>query len=157
MLTLSSAAVSGGTLTLEGTLSGDCYPEGTYYDCTPSGLSSTFPWSLQASAVSRVVTPVSQLAGNWTTTFGSPLSINADGSFTLDDNGAAAPQFATSGCVYAGQITLKDPSVAVYSVTASVLCNGTTTSAVGVMTLQPNGSLFGGLANSSVFTVLDTQ
>ncbi|HEX4050584.1 MAG TPA: hypothetical protein VHY19_06895 [Steroidobacteraceae bacterium] len=164
-LVLNTATASGGVLTIDGTFTGNCVPTGGCSDGYQE--EGVFPWTYQGTLeVASTPAPIASLAGNWTTTWGSALTINSDGSFVLTDNSGASYNtniFQPSGCTYTGQIALYDPTQNIYSVTATVTsipdwntgdaCSGT---AQGVFTLL-NGQLAGGLADSAGdFSVMDT-
>jgi hypothetical protein len=174
-LSLAPPALSGGTLTLTGTLTGFCYPEGTtasgeeYYTCTPTGSSSAFSWSWQGTlATPPTARPISEFTGSWQTIWGSVLTVNLDGTFMLVDD-SMAYGWTSTDCEYDGKITQVDPSVGIYSVTATVKqatskaaiasgypCQAVGSTAEGVFILLPGGQLAGGLGAKGAVASLST-
>lgn len=143
-LSVSSVTVSGGQLTIEGTLTGIMSEgNGSFSD---RGIYGSYPYSGVFSAESDV-TPVSilTLGGNYTTLWGGNLTIGGD-SFTLIDTNPNG-----SDCTYTGTITLKDPSQNVYSLsgtaTASWLENPVPV--IGVFTVTSKGLLEGGMSDGN--------
>lgn len=107
---------------------------------------------------------VAALAGSYITAWGSPLTINSDGTFTLDDNGSFASNGSSAGCTYTGTITIKDANTNVYSITGTTTApwlnnDGATLPVTGVFTVSSEGLLQGGITDgngSECTTTVDT-
>ena len=96
-LSVTSVSASSGQLTLEGSLSG-VLSEGNGQFGYAGGPFQTLPYSASFTLLTGSSTPnVSLLAGSYTTFWGGPLTINSDGTFTLDDNGNFASNVPSAG------------------------------------------------------------
>lgn len=179
-LAITSAAASGAALTLEGTLTGTTTP--TYEPGEVLDGPAQWAWTNQVTLAPGEAQPISlsdfiaaySAAGVLGTDAFASWVVNADGSFTLWDFGAA-PVVLYSNCVYTGQITQADPSQPIFSVTATVsqagtdpfgntapgpctdpaVADGGTATAHGVFVVLSDGSIAGGLydGNGAIATL----
>jgi hypothetical protein len=169
-LTLSSASVLQGSLSLSGTISDGNWCEdgdGKFGVC---GLpDQSYAWA-ESYTLEVATTPIaiSALAGSYTTTYYDLLTIHADGTFSIADNISQNPNSGDNqtNCLYTGTITILDSTQNIYSLSATVSSlpsgapcadNIPNDTAVGVFTLLPSGQLAGGLGNTrGAFVTFDT-